>query len=653
MLKLILLASVIAGWIGSGVIQPGDATVQPASGASEDTWEEVTVVFTMDATVGHLDPQHDADVAAADVVVDLTAVSSFAYGYPSLGDADGYHNGPFGNYQVPERHPTNPAASLNIEVNSPSGVLAGIDRAMPIFHIPYEDYIPANSTIVSATVTPTFYGSTYFAQSDTAMAVLMTNPNDDEWYKAANKGITVNYPNYSYASWDNQVSSNSSDPNWAGANSDAWNPTFAARTYFWDMGDYWDWTGGMGNQTVDTPYAISIKNCVQAVANGAVNNGIALLGGDVNTEEQDWDTLVWDEFNQSVNKYPWVTVKYLTKSYQLPFGTGDWALVVSTDDGRNAANTAWVDVAVAHDAKFTIAVNDSFIRRHLIGGVAARAETLLWWHDVHGMEIANHTLTHPSPRGLATYLVTTDTVTSNVNYNKIRIQASPEWMYSMADSIDGNERRNSPYWGKSAALPNNKWNPEALRILADMKYSQVRVGSVSSPIVHSDYDAGYFNVDEGTAFSRSDSLFAGASYPDQRKSRNMMGLPTTMPVQLIVGEKTNTTITEAQVKQNMKRAVAQIVGDGRGVLSLFWHETKPLSGAYSEGVDAEEFDWMLDVMDDMGGRAMRMSEYGNWIKQYATAIDRPAALDTFGYLAADAVWFVPDGVDQTWIRGVK
>lgn len=643
MLRLLLLATVISGWVGSGVIQSNDIAT-PTSG-SDDTFETVTILFTMDATNDHLEPIHNTVLAAADLVVDLTGVSGFAYGHLSMFDDEGYYNQDFGRYKVPKRLTTNPIVSLDIRLNEPDENLVAEDRCIPLFRIPFGDYIPDNSTIVSATVYPWFHGTAYYAKGDTAMAVLMTNPNDNKWYTS--KGITNDYPNYAHVSWNNQISSRNSDPNWAAGNSEPWNPTLVNREYYWDMGDYWDWTGGTATgSTSDVAQPISILNCVQAVVNGAVNNGIALLGGDRNVVNQDWDIYVWDERSQNVNKSAFVVVKYITKSYQLPFGGNSvWAFVATTDDGREIPNTAYVGVAADHGGKITICVVKNYIDG---GGVVAGLDSLTYWHDVNGMEIATHSVVHSPPFGLLAEQASDST---QVEYANMRAEITPEWLYDMADTFDGNERRDSPYWAKSMAMPNNRWGPEVLRLLADMRYVQARVGSAAGPVSHGDYDAGFFAIDQGINFSRVDSLFSGASHPDQRKPRNMMGLPVTMTVIPIVGSKDNTTITEAQVKHNMKRAIAHIIGDGRGVLSLFWHDFK--SGGFPEGVDEDEFDWMADVVDEMNGRWMRLSEYGRWIQTYATPIDRPAALDTFNFLEADNVWFKADGVDQTWIRGVK
>jgi len=616
-----------------------------AGGSAAASYDTFTIVFTMDATADHSIAQHNTDVAAADFVYELGTgqdVPTFAYGIVDSATAIGYDTGNnWHNIVPPPRISGSSPLAHDINIGAYSG-LSGL-----LVYIPVEDYIPANSTIASADWYSVAWGSSGFTLGDSLYSVLMTNPNDSEWY--GSKGIT-SWPNNAHASWQRQVSTRGGDPDWAASNSDPWVPELAARDYYWDWGDYWDISGGTEADPfllTDVAHHASLRNCVQGAVNGAVNNGFLFVGGEKNTTTQQWRTFGWDEVVTNVNKSPWITIKYITKRYQKPFGTSEWVMAMSTDDGVLAANTQYVSNMKSHGGALTV----FFSERHF--GVAGYTDmdSLMTWLDRDRMEIGPHSRYHLQTEGLREWQPAD---TTSALYDSLKFDATPEWFYARADSFDGNQRRSDPYFAKSMALPNNELSPFVLRAVADMGYVQVRVGQAAGGNVTGDFSYRFISNERPAA---TDSLFAGRAWPNQREPRNMLGLPYTMGVNTIVGELANTTITEADVKHNMRRAINHIRGDGRGVLSLFWHDFKTApTGAYAEGVDSEEHLWMLEVVDELGGRYMRVSEYGRHIKATATAIATPAAysqVDTFKFTAEDRVWFLPDGMGNAFIPGVK
>ena len=154
----------------------------------------------------------------------------------------------------------------------------------------------------------------------------------------------------------------------------------------------------------------------------------------------------------------------------------------------------------------------------------------------------------------------------------------------------------------------------------------------------------------------ADSIVSGAPTQYGRRPRNMLGMPTTVPVNHVVGAKGNVTDPDS-VAHNMRRLVNQIRGQDRGEIVLFWHETKSYGpGWYAEGVDPSELEAMLDVLDEYGIPTMRASELGRWRRNNGEAISTPtgyAANDSLSYGSLDRVWFIPDGVDNRFIRGVR
>ena len=149
---------------------------------------------------------------------------------------------------------------------------------------------------------------------------------------------------------------------------------------------------------------------------------------------------------------------------------------------------------------------------------------------------------------------------------------------------------------------------------------------------------------------KTDSLMTGAPTQMAHRPRNMTGLPTFLSIPHIAGWKANPALTPASldsIKTNLHKVIFQIRGQDRRALCIYWHDfkTSPSTTGYGEGVNADELDAMLQVVDATGGRYMTASEYTNWIKARATAVATPTSYaqpDTFKVQASDRVWFIPD-----------
>jgi len=515
-----------------------------------------------------------------------------------------------------------------------------------LVYVPFEDIIPANSTIVSASINTASSGNYYWAAGDTMIATLMDNPNDQYWY--TQKGIP-DHADWGEASWRRQKTSAYG----AGAvNANPWVPELNLRTKVWDYGKVSDWTGstetGGGFIPTQRNKPIRITNCVQAAVNGRVNNGLLLSYHENNPAAYVYRHYNWDRLSNTTvnNRTPYIVIKYITKKYQSPYpSNSDIAVQLSTDDFI-VDNDDWIPVFQAHGAKYTIFGS----RVHVDAANIYQADMgkILDWRNA-GMEIGTHSYYHKLTYGLAFWEQQAGSITQAV-LDSISRDARPDWLYALADSADGNRRESDPLFGKSIALPNNQYSGAVLNAIAAHDYKAMRAVAMGT------YDLEKYFAAPTYAPTRGDSIMSGAPSQSGRKPRNMLGMPTTMPIQWIVSTKA-TFPTMAQVRNNMSRLLFQIRGQDRGEIVLFWHEKKTDGpGWYSEGVNADELDAMLDAVDEFGAVTMTAADLGRWRRANGRVVATPEAFaqpDSFKFNVADQVWFVPDGVDNRWIRGVR
>lgn len=300
------------------------------------------------------------------------------------------------------------------------------------------------------------------------------------------------------------------------------------------------------------------------------------------------------------------------------------------------ANNIYTDIFVRHGGKYTVYMAQSQVAH---GAAAATARQLLDLHG-QGMEIGSHSRRHQNPWGL-TYWTHERSMpdTLAAAWDSLLYDASPAWMYEMADSIAGDLRRD-PTFAKSFALPNSRWSPEVMLALEKLGYGAVRTGSTTG-LYNRDF---YYHVATQRA-QCADTLMTGAPTQSMNKPRNMIGLPPFDWVPQIVGYKRNPALSSAaldSIRTNVHRAIFQLRGQDRRVLNLFWHDFK--SGGYAEGVNPDELDAMLDVVDGLGGRYMTASEYTNWVESRATPWSTPlhaTQADTFRVGADMRIWFRP------------
>lgn len=236
-------------------------------------------------------------------------VTSFAYASIDTADRDGYQ--PAQAYVsaigAPVRLGSNPYYGNR---NYPT-----TGRKTELVYIPFEKYIPAHSTIISATLNWSDQSGGSISASDSLYVTLDSRATDNKWYTTKSVGTTTPYPNYARTGWANQISSNSGVGGWGSTDSNPWVPALRRRPYIRTWGAVVD-SQSIGTVTLKTGHDYSIKACVQAAVSGAINNGLVL-----NFVQKSSATAVtyqhycWDEVSNAIGRTPYVYIKYTKDRY--------------------------------------------------------------------------------------------------------------------------------------------------------------------------------------------------------------------------------------------------------------------------------------------------------------------------------------------------
>lgn len=627
-------------------------------------------------------------LAGADSVYRLGtgyAVPNFCWGAISSTDTSGCANGTNPKLFGPTRVTTTVGGSPAYVIPAsfpPTDALANTNadggRSAHLFYIPFGARLPDNCTVVSATLSVVNAGNSQFTYSDSLYAVLMTNAADDDWYTTKDSVDWPNYPNMAHASWMRQESTNGGGW-WNGTNRWIWNPALANRPYYWSWGSVCDWSGSRyGSESAGeyslsyiptkTGYDIDVTNCVQAAVNGTTNNGIIIMNAESGATTNDWAIYGWDQYGDAKGREPYLVIKYITKKYAHPFGSADWAFVASTDDGKYPANRAYADTFKAHGGKYSLFMAQNQLSAS--GGSSPRQ--FVQFRTLDGMEVGSHSREHRTTYGLRyweqqgmpdTLVANGDpdgagpkTVADDTMWTALKRDAQPRWLYAMADSIVG-DLRGDPLFAKSLALPENQIGPAVQLALEKLGYESVRYKSLGTL---QDSSATYW-VQSTFRPAKCDTYTLGGVGATGRKPRNMVVLPTSMGAERVFGDKAKSYTSSTgldSIRHNLRRLIYQVKGQKSGVVSLFWHDFKdnPSAAGYAEGVNAKELGAALDVVDEMSGRYMTVSEYVRWMQGTGTALDYPwstAKPDTFRQNATQRIWVRPYGIDTSWIRNVK
>lgn len=574
--------------------------------------------------------------------------------------------------------------------NSWDMVNATSSRPRPLI-IHFDPKVPAGSSIVSARLHLVSMGW-YTATTDTISATLMDKAGWNSWFHYRGIWSTWNNANpaagdvwlkhHAKCGYSNQVQmKTAADRHGYHYTTRApWTPALSTRNRFYDWGSAFDLTGltsisGSGNHEEDQ--SIDITNCVQAIADGAANNGIMVNLKIASTANARSMYTYGFESPSNLSKAAWIEVKYSTRP-NLGFFPGGkkWAFLFSVDDGLYRVNAAFIPVFKSHGGKYTIGV----VRNYVIGhnptpGVDAftGTDTLLSWHD-RGMEIVPHGYAHQalSVRPINAYdhgagpdgYSASDTSTYASDWSAMKTEYGAAWLNSAAAGL-GRDMSLSRRWGKSAIMPYFDFSVWTQVLSQRLGFSTVRVGTLGT--VGAMAPSGM-----GRAFADTAKSGLRTLYP--RQPRDVMLVPINRDISDIVGGLNSA--NEVQVKANMRKLCAEIIGNNMGVLALMTHDFRTgfdidydgtNDGIYTSGVNADQLGWILDVVVEMGGAIMTHTEYGDWVRACGTAVATPPATgspwapaDTIGiplevhrFTAGQGVWIKPDGIDNRCIRGAK
>jgi hypothetical protein len=651
-------------------------------GSSSAGWDTISVLWTMDPSIDHILPRYDRWHVVCDSMAALGKGgvyqwgfddTSFAYMAPdSLASTTWFAGGD--SAQMWFREANNDKYIVAHSTNGNDGNTffkwdSARDTQTRVLMVHLGDTnVPPGSSVVSATLH--FRAVSYVsATTDTISATLMTNPTDNVWYKykkiyegttfdqvATDKAAYMAKGSYTYQK--HSLGAAQKHGYNGGTSLGRWNPGLSTRNYYWQWGSVYDLTGQAANAAATIDLAIDVTDCVQGIADGLTNNGIALVWNRTSQWDHGFFLNGFDPraAGAEMNYRPWLEIKYTTKNHAANFPGGkDWAFLFSVDDGLYKVNNTYIPIFKAHGGKYTIGAVGIYSPGNAI---FANVDTILSWHD-RGMEIATHGQAH---RALTTWTnlnaykhgagadgwAASDTTTYATAWDSMKVEYTATWLNDAA-TAKGRDMSSSRRWGKSLIMPYFDFSSWSQMLTQRLGYSTVRVGAMTSNTVGSLAAVGMGRAVADTAKTGAASIY-------ERRPRNAMLLPIRFAETNIVGGKA-VNISEANLKLNMRRLVGQVKGTNSGVLTIMTHDLKNgFDVDYGDnGIDADELGWMLDVVDEMGGAYMTHTEFGDWIRGNSTmqASKPDSASAVFKFTAGQSVWARPKGIDTRWIRGVR
>jgi hypothetical protein len=633
-------------------------------GAGKASFDTVTVLYAFDPFDGErIHSEWEADSLSADLIVDLSEpANEFAFCVVDSAKPNDPYSSIDGTGWV--RTTVAPSAAV-----ADRWKLTSLNRRNELTYIPFENDIPARSQIISAVRKQTAAQDINIGINDTLCVTLMTFPADSSWYKSVGTTApSVGQTRFSHATWQYQTSGLNTQ-GYPAANGPLWIPGISERDRFWDWGSVSDWSGRpQGSTTLQhSEFEINYLNCVQAATNGEVNNGTALTYSDNFNDNALAELYSWEGSGATsgVPNRPYMVVKYLTMKYVAPYpGGSDWAFAIHSDDGRAKVNQLLADEMGTRDGgRFTMFFNQ--------GGMGFDATYQTWdsvttWYDEGIVEIGSHSLTHvPADTFVSGGVIDEYTVgmypltltAGATGQDSLLYNYDPKWMFYDAEEAGFGDYTGQPYFGQSFGVPVRNHTPNSQMAWATFGYIAARVLEVDNTTFDADGNLDPYTVSDRYP-ARADTIYSGFRQNDKnREPRNVRVIANSNGVDDFVGEKTDNPSMDV-VAYRTRNIIENSRAQRRGLVGFLLHDVKTGedSADYDTGIDPDELAAILDVVDDLGGPYVFIGQMGNWFAHYSATIVTPAGYaqpDTYKYTIEEGYWGTFNGVDNTFIPGVR
>lgn len=638
--------------------------------------EEHTLLLTMDAsTTNHHHPAYPTD---PDFVAELGTDCNFAWSYLKADSPDGC---------------TAYLTSSTYLTSTPKNWSLTQDQGMAIMYAPFEQFIPAGATIISAKLGILARNNWYMGARDSLVVTNLTDATDVVWWYS--KGVGDN-PNQAHASWDHAIQGWQDSSNPALLESRGY-PENSVGTWPWCEPDFRLWDlgrsqmsrfrgdecDGNGYNDADCGWAafqnghdieIEMRRLVQAVVNGEDNKGIALVtmsgGTSPSAAFYHWDTSAeGGNLGGTPSDYkPFWVITYSDQEYQsyLPDGS-EGAMVFTTDDGIQPANFEFAQAYINAGLPALFGLNIAEIQ------VGATSHHLTFDDLVslraQGVEIGSHSRWHASDPnsnrdGLTVYdpndygiiseyypgMPPSELTEAATGWDSLLVDTDPIWLYEGLEQAAGQSYLDDPYVSKGFALPQQDFDMPAVRALLYHGYRYFRCGIAGLL---------FTNLEEHAYIRRytlpwSEGLYVPADTfqvycPTNGEPINVMGLPLTLELNEL---DQNATYDEASIKtwarHRMEVLMAQDLAGG--ILSIYTHDIpEGGTGWYVAGcLRPQWLTWILEEYQAMGNVWIcRPRDLNDWIRATRTPIDTPSCWllhDTWRWTAEDEVLYCGGGV---------
>lgn len=521
------------------------------------------------------------------------------------------------------------------------------NRVSLLMYVPFEDYIPAGARITQATIFFTVGVSAISMQSgDTLVATLMDAASDSVWH--GNTEVAANYPDFAGACYNRQRSLNGGA--WGGV--EDWdtdgNEWGKRREKLWHWGKVCDWTGseltGSSTRAVRRAVPVQFPNCLQAIVDGGVNNGIKIDYVSAARSAEAFGVMGGTAYSAAIRRTPYIVIRYTLRPQHVRWGDDDIAVVLATQHGR-LTNEAYADTVRDVGGKLSMFVSRREVQEAETGAdpLAMRGKDIIDLWAGGSVEVGSLSRQADATNGLNKWVkqyVLTDTLSAA--WDSLTLDVSPAWMYTMADTCGllPDLHRNSFTYAKALALPFGKFGPE---VLLASRLAGYRAIMSSADRLALDREKYYQPASVRAA--ACDSLVLGMPRQSKAKPRSTAAFPSFCAVEYIVGLKGNTgTHVEAEVdsvRWNMERALWQARGQQRGAIMLLFSDDK--NGTVGDGsASPREVGSIASAVNQFGAAWLTLTEYADIVRGHSASVSTPASFaqsDTSRIEAGQQVWF--------------